>query len=143
MPTSGPVVAGRHVQGEDPVVYAPPDPPTPGDDQEGVVDGFIDAMGSYEPNYEVARQFLIPESETSWQPDAGAIVYEGAKPAMTLVNDTTVELTYFRAGTLRADGSYLADTSEEPRTIEINVAQVEGEWRKIGRASCRERVWGG
>ena len=129
MPTSGPIVGDdRQVQGEAPAVYAPPDPPTSGDSEMAIVDGFIDAMGSYEPNYDVARLFLTPEAGASWDPTAGATVYEGAKPAMSRLGDGRVQLTPTVVGTLGADGAF-TQRSTESRTFEMQLQQVDGEWR--------------
>lgn len=128
MPTAGPIVAGEQVQGEESAVYAPPDPPTPGDEPIEIVDGFIDAMGSYEPEYEVAREYLTSEANASWDPTAGATVYEGAKPAMDEIDEGRVKLTQGVVGTLGKDGAYTARPAES-RTIEIQLQQVDGEWR--------------
>lgn len=129
MPTSGPVLQEGRVEGGNPALYLPPDPPTPGDDQVSIVDGFIDAMGSYEPNYEVARDYLTPEARSSWEPSAGATVYSGNKPAMELLDDERVELTQTVTGTLGADGAYTPVASGQSRTFELRLEQVDGEWR--------------
>lgn len=129
MPTSGPVVGieGRQVQGADQPVLVRPDPPNEGDDPVSIVDGFIDAMASYERDYEVAREFLTREAQDTWNPSAGATVYEGNKPVMEEVGESRVRLTHTLTGKLRPDRSFEPKSSGE--SLELRLEQVEGEWR--------------
>ena len=98
-------------------------PPSPGDDPQQVVDGFLRANANYQPAYRVAREYLTRESASSWKPEDGATVYDGS----TRADGERVELVGQRVGVVRADRSYTASAAalKQPFTL----VQQDGEWR--------------
>ncbi len=98
-------------------------PPSPGDEPQQVVDGFLRANANYQPSYKVAREYLTRESAQAWKPEDGVTVYDGA----TRVDGDQVELTGRVVSALDADRSYAArDTAlQQPFTL----VKQDGEWR--------------
>ena len=98
-------------------------PPSPGDDPQQVVDGFLRANANYQPAYQVAREYLTRESASSWKPEDGATVYDGS----TRADGERVELVGQRVGLVRGDRSYTASPAalRQPFTL----VRQDGEWR--------------
>ncbi|WP_152364687.1 LpqB family beta-propeller domain-containing protein [Microlunatus speluncae] len=78
LPTSGPV---DPVQSGTPscrgCLNVDPADPRPGDDPKTIVDGFLQAMASYEPTYATARKYLTTEAADRWDPERGTMIYSG------------------------------------------------------------------
>jgi hypothetical protein len=98
-------------------------PPSPGDDPQQVVDGFLRANANYQPSYTVARQYLTHESAQSWKPEDGATVYRGT----TRVDGDQVELVGRTVSVLNADRSY--DVRDLPLNQRFTLVKQDGEWR--------------
>ncbi|MGI3780673.1 MAG: GerMN domain-containing protein, partial [Janthinobacterium lividum] len=99
------------------------DPPSPGDDPQQVVDGFLRANANYQPSYTVAREYLTRESAQSWKPEDGVTVYDGT----TRVDGDRVELDGRTVSVLEADRSYSPRDGDlkQPFTL----VKQDGEWR--------------
>jgi hypothetical protein len=98
-------------------------PPSPGDDPQQVVDGFLRANANYQPSYKVAREYLTRESAQSWKPEDGVTVYNGS----TRVVDDRVELVGTTVSVLDADRSYSA--RDVPLKQLFSLVKQDGEWR--------------
>ena len=98
-------------------------PPSPGDDPQQVVDGFLRANANYQPTYQVARQYLTRESAQSWKPDAKVTVYDGT----TAVADDQVTLRGREVGVVASDRAYSA--SGKTLTLPFTLVRQNGEWR--------------
>ncbi|HEU0042820.1 MAG TPA: LpqB family beta-propeller domain-containing protein [Jiangellaceae bacterium] len=131
LPTSGPVVAGNPVrqQQEPPYVSVKPQGPVAEADQVDVVDGYLNAMSSYEPGYDTARMFLTPDAAAAWDPAAGITVHDDAGASVDLIAGGAVRVSFDVSGTVGADGSYSASAAPTPGQLTLDMEQVEGEWR--------------
>lgn len=131
IPTSGPVVAGDPVRAQEPLPYVGFRPPGPqaGADKTGIVYGFLDAMSTYQPGYEIAKRFLTPDAASTWDPSAGVTVHVGARPSLNVIDETTVLATLSVVGEVNADGSYQVAGFGASQEIELRMERVDGEWR--------------
>lgn len=127
VPTSGPVEHHTpQAAGVNSGIHVDPLPPANGASQLLVVEGFLHAMGVYQPNYQVARQYLTEPASESWHPESGAEVYmEKDQPIET---EQGVALAAIRVGTLSADGVYVPDNTDKRYTFEM-VKDQAGQWR--------------
>jgi hypothetical protein len=128
IPTSGQVVEGDPVLEPQPqYVGLEPDPPRPGDDEAGIVDGFVAAMASYDPDYPTAREFLTPDASTAWQPSDATTIY-ASSPTIDKTATGVVQVTMAVLAKVGADGYVKAPegTTEE---LDLILRQVDGEWR--------------
>nr|WP_232531229.1 GerMN domain-containing protein [Microlunatus antarcticus] len=98
-------------------------PPSPGDDPEQIVDGFLRANANYQPTYDVAKRYLTRESAQTWKPQAGVTVYSGA----TAVDGDRVRLTGRTIGTVAEDRAYTA--RDVPLDQAFTLVRQDGEWR--------------
>jgi hypothetical protein len=105
VPTSGPVekVEGQQARGQN-YVNVEVVPPAPGEKKKQIVEGFLRANNSYQPNYLVAKQFLTRAAAETWTPEAGASIYTG----LPKEQKDTVTLDGLLVGSLRPDRTYQA-----------------------------------
>ncbi|TDC49499.1 hypothetical protein E1212_18170 [Jiangella ureilytica] len=134
IPTSGPVIdagAVEPLEEQRRFIEVSEAPPEPGMTPVEIVDGFIEAMASYEPGYETAREFLSEEAARQWDPSAGVTVFYEARPDTQLVGTDTVHVRMTVRGAVGSDGSFreLLDTPDRDRSSELQLVQEDGEWR--------------
>ena len=128
VPTSGPVV--YHTP---PPARVPSDilvaPLPPADDAEPslIVDGFLHAMSVYQPDYEIARQYLTMAASAEWRPEAGVQIYADGSPP-TVVEDDVV-LSAPLVGTLNERGEYTSAPGQRVRQDFDIVRDNSGQWR--------------
>jgi Lipoprotein LpqB beta-propeller domain/Sporulation and spore germination len=105
VPTSGPVekVEGQQARDQN-YVNVEVVPPAPGEKRKQIVEGFLRANNSYQPNYLVAKQFLTRAAAETWAPEAGARIYTGVPKEQ---NDTVI-LDGLLVGSLGPDRTYKA-----------------------------------
>lgn len=130
VPTSGPVEHHTpQATGVNSGVQVDPLPPADGASQLLVVEGFLHAMGTYQPNYAVARQYLTAAASQVWHPESGVQVYaDGFPPTET---ETSVVLSVRITGKVNAAGSYSPVGNEAPPLRhDFGLTKNEaGQWR--------------
>ncbi len=127
VPTTGPVTQvsaqpGRLNTG----VEIAPAPPAANATPSEVVEGFLHAMASWQPNYAVARTFLTPAASGAWRPDAGVRIYAEGNPVTA--NDTGARLSAPIVGTLDPTGAYRQSSSQLDHDFGL-VRDAGGQWR--------------
>jgi hypothetical protein len=128
IPTSGRVVEGDPVLEPQPqYVGLEPDPPRAGDDEAEIVDGFVTAMASYEPDYPTAREFLTPEASAEWRPSDGMTIY-ASSPSVDKTAGGVVRVTMAVLATVGPDG-YVDAPAGTTEVLNLALRQVDDEWR--------------
>lgn len=127
VPTSGPVerVSADPGHINSGVVIAPA-PPVGDATPIEVVEGFLHAQASWQPNYRVARAYLTERAEASWQPEAGVRIYAEGNPVVA--TDTAATLRAPVVGVLDAAGSYVQSAGVLDHDFHL-VKDAAGHWR--------------
>ncbi|GAA2108433.1 hypothetical protein GCM10009841_28870 [Microlunatus panaciterrae] len=99
-------------------------PPRPGDQPKVIVDGFLQAMASYQAGYPVARQYLTKAAAESWRPEDGVAIYTGGPPT---VQGDSVVLQATLSASLGADKAYTQRS--RPFSHDFRVVKQGSEWR--------------
>lgn len=132
IPTSGPVMdagaVGPQPDDQPDYVDVREAPPRAGMTPLEIVNGFIDAMASHQPGYEIARQYLTEEAAGEWDPAAGVTVFYEARPPTEPVGEDTVRVGMTVHGQVGADGSF-TESETEKREFDLQLEEVDGEWR--------------
>ncbi|MBA2949559.1 LpqB family beta-propeller domain-containing protein [Streptomyces himalayensis] len=74
MPDSGDVRGVQATQGPDSQVRVFPMPPSADASPVEIVQGFLEALTSDDPQFEVARKYLTAEASKDWNPDSSTVV---------------------------------------------------------------------
>lgn len=128
LPTEGEVRTRPDAAGEvsNQAPYFVPPGPTPGDDPEGVVRGFLLAMQANPPSTSVARRFLSDRARSAWKPVGGTIVYDGAS-----VDSSGSNVFARLSDAHRLDATGTWDTGEPvgATTVPFTLVRQGSEWR--------------
>lgn len=128
LPRSGPVQRGvAPAHAPDVSVEIAAAPPKPGAEPRHIVEGFLQAMGSPEGGYAVAREYLTPEVRDGWRPDDGVSVYADGY-GVSATNDEA-SLTAPLIGRVDPDGAYRQLGGGARLQHDFEVVRVDGEWR--------------
>lgn len=130
VPTTGPVAHHTpQAVSVDGGVRVDPLPPSEGASQLLIVEGFLHAMSTYQPDYAVARQYLTEQASKEWHPEDGAQIYADGVPLTDA--GSSVRLLAQPVGQVDAKGIYTAaDEKSEPiRQDFALVRNSQGQWR--------------
>lgn len=128
IPRSGPVYPGpaEAPPVEQSLVFNP-DRPVSGASKEEIVRGFVAAASSATGDYAIAREFLTPDLNASWNPHTSITVDAGLRSVKT--EEDTVRMIVSPNALVDAHGSMRS--AREGRSIEnfFELKRVGGEWR--------------
>ncbi|MCU1689611.1 MAG: Lipoprotein LpqB, beta-propeller domain-like protein [Pseudonocardiales bacterium] len=105
--------------------------PLPGDDEGGIVAGFLRANISADLRHTSARQYLTAAAQSTWQ-DSPVTIVDALPRASIDLETETASLPIRRIGRVDADGTYtpaLTDPSTPAETLSFSLVRVEGQWR--------------
>ena len=126
IPSNGPVVRGPSPDAGNGPVSIDARPPKPGASPQDIVQGFLDAMSSYQFGFPIARTYLAPD--VKWNPTT-TIVY-GAGENLTVQGDgSSVVFDAPKIATIAESGRYTATAASEEITVPLRLAKIGGEWR--------------
>ena len=127
VPTSGPVERVHATPGRlNPGVVIAPAPPGRNASPITVVEGFLHAMASSQPDYRVARTYLTPDAATAWEPQAGVRVYAEGNPVVASEEGAVLRAPV--VGTLDPAGAYRQSMEMIDHDFGL-VQDAEGQWR--------------
>jgi len=120
-----------------------PATPMPGASPEAIVRGFLVAGSALSDDdrlsgppvsqdYRPAREFLTPAVSEGWAPGSrAALIYTTVATTMVASDErvATVRATAREVATLDATGRYAELPGAVPRSVDITVSRVDGEWR--------------
>ncbi|MGW1029290.1 LpqB family beta-propeller domain-containing protein [Streptomyces sp. NPDC002577] len=137
MPDSGDVRAVQATQGPDSQVRVFPMPPRDNANPGEIVQGFLEALTSDDPQFEVARKYLTAKASKEWRPNSSTVVLADGPntDADHGGNDAAGGLTYTLTGqkvaTVDSQHAYKPDDGSYRRPLHLT--QVDGsegrEWR--------------
>ncbi|MET0965977.1 MAG: LpqB family beta-propeller domain-containing protein [Nakamurella sp.] len=112
-----------------------PDTPTPGQQPDQIVRGFISASARPDldtasgSSFAAARQYLTPAAQLSWQPSSQPVVVldDGYRTDVDPTTPGTVTVSGTSPGQLDAERSFLAEDASYSQAIHLML--VDGEWR--------------
>jgi hypothetical protein len=145
MPNGGPVLSYPVTQGPDaqnqPNVQIEPQPPGAGWTPSQIVQGFLTASANYGNYPQVAKQYLTPLEQKSWDPYWSAVVYKSGPNVTapvypsTAKNPTTaiVKISGDIQASLQGNGNYSVPSASapggSPDKPQFNLAKVGSQWR--------------
>lgn len=129
IPTSGPVNAGSALVSTDTsTIEFFPAGPIQDASQEQILRGFLEAASGPQNDYAVAKQFLTPEFQTKWDPNAGVSI-DSSLRSITMGANNTATLKSAVSATIDSTGQYVELPAPTERTVGYSFAQVSGQWR--------------
>ena len=104
-------------------------PPSVGMTPELIVRGFLDACADPAQDYGIARQYLMPESASIWNPEAGIEIYDAN--TMEISGDApNLVAVAAKQGNISDLGKYASANPGDQTTSNFELVQDElGQWR--------------
>ena len=103
--------------------------PVAGASPESIIRGFIESGTGISDDYQVARQYLTAGLAQSWAPDKRTLVYKNAFSVAPGADKGTYKVTFDVASTVDANGVLTPADTGTTETLDMSLAQVDGEWR--------------
>lgn len=127
VPSTGPVIRGDQSSTRPTSqVEIAAQPPAANSSPRAVVDGFLQAMAAYEPDYATARLYLAPSVRDAWQPTSGVTVY--ADGHAVTESDGKVTLSAPVTGRVDARGAFTP--VKDQLTTDFGLQRgADGQWR--------------
>lgn len=112
-------------------------PPQPNESPRDLVDGFLEALTSDEPEYQTARQYLTPEASKNWRPEAGIKIVDKTPNATVAgfpapeATSTIVSVDSKQIGSVDDQFAYEPrPVPKSPDSVELSLVKNEnGQWR--------------
>jgi Lipoprotein LpqB beta-propeller domain/Sporulation and spore germination len=134
IPMSGGVNAGAV---QDPGAANPiglfPAKPASDASPEDIVNGFLAAATGQQDRYRVARAYLAPPLQRTWNPRARVLINDGSITVRQRSGTSTVTATVPVTGRLDPHGTYVEGPARTT-SLRFHVVKVKGQWR-IDRAA--------
>ncbi|MDN0197214.1 LpqB family beta-propeller domain-containing protein [Streptomyces sp. S.PNR 29] len=136
MPDSGDLRGVESTPRQDTQVRVFAMPPPENASAPDIVQGFLEALTSDDPNYETARKYLTPEAAKTWRPESSTTVLAGG-PGTTSehsgnredANDYSVTLTGAKVATVNAQQSYTPADGPYSQPVHLTRDGKSGQWR--------------
>lgn len=129
VPDSGPVREGLpNLEQVERGVFINPQGPIEDADPESIIRGFVRASSSHLNDYEIARKFLTPTYAHQWEPDSGALVFEGTQQYESTEEGIAV-LSLGLAATVDPGGTLQLAAPDEEDEVRFELSRVDGQWR--------------
>ncbi|MBT1035790.1 GerMN domain-containing protein [Canibacter sp. lx-45] len=114
-------------QAEQQVLFNPSGP-LPNASQEEIVRGFLEAAAAANSNYEIAREYLTPQYQNSWQP-VGVIVDENTR-SFSQISDRVTKITTSAIAILSAAGELVHQQPQAQNVdLRFELERYDDEWR--------------
>lgn len=137
MPGSGKVedvTRGNESQAEDQPVRVFGVPPQRDESPKNLVDGFLEAVTSDEPEYQTARKYLTAEAAARWSPTSGIKVVESFPGTISHpvapegATATVVDVTGQQVASVDGEMAYQPAPAQLAETFELR-RNADGQWR--------------
>jgi hypothetical protein len=136
MPDRGDLRGVDSTPRQDPQVRVFAMPPAEDASPTEIVQGFLEALTSNDPNFETARKYLTGEAEKTWRPERFTTVLAGGAgtetdPTVSIedVDDYQVTLTGTRVATVDAQQSYAPADGEYRGPVHLTRDPKSRQWR--------------
>ncbi|MGC9436330.1 LpqB family beta-propeller domain-containing protein [Streptomyces sp. WG5] len=136
MPDSGDLRGVESTPRQDPQVRVFAMPPREDDSPTEIVQGFLEALTSNEPQYETARKYLTGEAAKTWRPERSTTVLTGGpgtesdhSGSREDADDYSVMLTGTRVATVDAQQSYAPADGQYREPVHLTRDDKSGQWR--------------
>ncbi|KUO18507.1 LpqB family beta-propeller domain-containing protein [Streptomyces dysideae] len=136
MPDSGDLRGVESTPRQDTQVRVFAMPPREGAQQSEIVQGFLEALTSDDPDYETARKYLTAEASRNWQPERSTTVLADG-PSMRVdvaagvddSGDFSYTLTGAKVATVDAQGAYSPAEGNYAESLHLTRDKKSEQWR--------------
>ena len=109
-------------------LYYSPSGPNEGDDQEQIINGFLNAATGPQNDYQVAREYLTRDFSSKWNPNDEVLIQE-SRPALKINQDDTATLVVKAVSQIDSVGLRTSYATGQTRTLNFSLVKENNQWR--------------
>ena len=109
-------------------LYYSPSGPNEGDDQEQIINGFLNAATGPQNDYQVAREYLTRDFSSKWNPNDEVLIQE-SRPELKINQDDTATLVVKAVSQIDSVGLRTSYATGQTRTLNFSLVQENNQWR--------------
>lgn len=109
-------------------LYYSPSGPTDGDDQEQIINGFLNAATGPQNDYQVAREYLTDEFSSKWSPNDEVLIQE-SRPQLTVQQDQSARLVVNAVAQIDSVGLWTSFPAGQVRYLDFKLVKENAQWR--------------
>lgn len=138
MPDSGDLRGVESTPRQDAQVRVFAMPPSKGASPTQIMQGFLEALTSDDPDYRTARQYLTAEAADAWQPELSTTVLADGpdarpdSPGREESGEASFTLTGEKVATVDAQQAYASATGPYNKLVHLTQDAKSGQWRIDG-----------
>lgn len=109
-------------------LYYSPSGPNEGDDQEQIINGFLNAATGPQNDYQIAREYLTSTFSSKWSPNDEVLIQE-SRPQLTLVDDKNARLVVNAVAQIDSVGLWSSFPGGQVRNLDFKLTKENNQWR--------------
>jgi Lipoprotein LpqB beta-propeller domain/Sporulation and spore germination len=109
-------------------LYYSPSGPNPGDDQQQIINGFLNAATGPQNDYQIAREYLTTEYSSKWSPNDEVLIQE-SRPELTMKGESSAQLKVKAVAQIDNVGLWTSLPGGQVRTLDFKLVKESGQWR--------------
>lgn len=130
LPRSGEVKTGPDLKSAltSDYLYYSPSGPSQGDDQQQIINGFLNAATGPQNDYEIAREYLTEKFSGKWSPNDEVLIQE-SRPELVRQGDNSARLVVRAVAQIDSVGQWTSLPGGQIRNLDFTLEKENNEWR--------------
>jgi Lipoprotein LpqB beta-propeller domain/Sporulation and spore germination len=109
-------------------LYYSPSGPSQGDDQEQIINGFLNAATGPQNDYQIAREYLTAKFSGKWSPNEEVLIQE-SRPELISQGDNAARLVVKAVAQIDNVGQWTSLPGGQIRNLDFTLEKENNEWR--------------
>lgn len=109
-------------------LYYSPSGPTEGDDQQAIINGFLNAATGPQNDYQVAREYLTSDFSSKWKPNDEVLIQE-SRPELQIIDDNDARLVVKAVAQVDSVGLWTTYPIAQTRELDFKLVKENNQWR--------------
>ena len=109
-------------------LYYSPNGPNEGDDQQQIINGFLNAATGPQNDYQIAREYLTTDFSGKWSPNDEVLIQE-SRPELTMIDDTNARLVVKAVAQIDNVGLWTSLPGGQVRNLDFQLVKENNQWR--------------
>jgi spore germination protein GerM len=109
-------------------LYYSPSGPTDGDEQEQIINGFLNAATGPQNDYQVAREYLTTDFSSKWSPNDEVLIQD-SRPELSLQGENDARLVVNAVAQIDKTGLWTSYPTGQVRNLDFKLIKENDQWR--------------
>ncbi|MEY4320611.1 MAG: hypothetical protein RLZZ471_552 [Actinomycetota bacterium] len=109
-------------------LYYSPSGPNAGDDQQQIINGFLNAATGPQNDYQIARQYLTQKFSSKWSPNNEVLIQE-SRPELVMQGESSARLVVKAIAQIDDVGLWTSLPGGQIRNLDFKLVKENDQWR--------------